>query len=323
MSAPRDALFYVDLDAMAQRVGAKSEDLLFVWTSETGLDPTTGHAPVGDPCQVCGRPAKAHQQVSRTISTMMVYTAVPAFGRDIWNRFPSMSAREQLPYIERLVYAPAHKAIGRSFRNTFEVYLANAAPGLLRSDGNYNPATVMYEGSNYPDNWPMDNMPAGANAAKADGVNLTSPRGTYEYAKTLIDRGVLKGYVSLGDLANFGKRLLHGGPVFDQAVSYLHNVRANVAAGLAPSVDAPMSENLQWKPAAFAGGAGPGSSSGYAPDFDAFPSGAPLDTRVATPSKARKDIPRSANVPSKGLSLPAVAVGGGIAVGLAWLLTRR
>ena len=304
MAAPRDALFYVDLDAMAQRVGAKSEDLLLVWTSETGLDPTQhGYA--------------------RTISTILKPIALTVMDEGTWNQLPTMTARQQLPYIERLVYAPAHKAIGRSFRTTFEVYLANAAPALLRSDGNYNPQSVMYEGANYPDNWPMDNMPAGANAAQADGVKLTSPRGTYEYAKTLIDRGVLKGYVSLGDLANFGKRLLHGGPVFDQAVSYLHNVRANVAAGLAPSVDAPMSENLQWKPAAFAGGAGPGSSSSYAPDFDAFPSGAPLDTRVATPQKARKDIPRSANVPSKGLSLPAVAVGGGIAVGLAWLLARK
>lgn len=303
MSAPRDPQFYVDLDAMAQRVGAKAEDLLLVWTSESNLDPTLhGNA--------------------RSISTMLQPLVISAFGRDVWDRLPSMSATEQLPYIEKLVYAPAHKAIGRNFRTTFEVYLSNAAPALLRSDGNYNPQSVMYEGANYPDNWPMDNMPAGANAAKADGVALSSPRGTYEYAKTLIDRGVLKGYVSLGDLANFGKRLLHGGPTFDQAVSYLRNVRANVAAGDAPSVDPPLSGDMAWQPASFTGGAAP-AMSGYAPDFDAFPAGAPLDTRVASPAKARKDVPRSANVPSRGVSLPALAVGGAIALGLGLWVSRR
>lgn len=304
MAAPRDPQFYADLDVMAQRVGAKSEDLLLVWTSESGIDPTLhGYA--------------------RTFSTLIKPIALGVMDEATWEKLPSMSARDQLPYVERAVYAPAHKAIGRPFRNTFEVYLANAAPALLRSDGNYNPDSVMYEGSNYPDNWPMDNMPAGASAAKQDGVSITSPRGTYEYAKTLIDRGVLKGYVSLGDLANFGKRILHGGPIFDQAVSYLRNVRANVAAGQAPNVDhGPLSGDMAWQPASYAGGSG-SSSTGYAPDFDAFPSGAPLDTRVASPSKARKDIPKNANVAHKGIPTWGVAVGGGLAALLALSFLRR
>lgn len=230
MSAPRDPLFYVDLDAMANRVGAKAEDLLLVWTSESDLRADLRWPP-------------PNGDASQTFSTLMKNVMVPGvIDEKTWARLPAMSHREQLPYVEKAVYAPAHRAIGgRSFRDTFETYLANAAPGVLRADGIYSPASVMYAGSNYPDNWPMDNAPAGVNAAIKDGVKITSPRATYEYAKTLVDRGVLKGYVSLGDLQTFGKRVLGSagttGSTFKNALLYLQNVRDNVARGYAPSIE--------------------------------------------------------------------------------------
>lgn len=298
----RDAQFYAALDAMAQRVGAKAEDLLLVWSSESGLRTDLAGA-------------------ARTFSTLMKYSAVPTYmDDDTWERLPTMSAAEQLPYVEAAIYAPAHKIVGRPFRTTFETYLANAAPGLLRSDGQYNPETVMYEGRNYPDNWPMDNAPAGQLAAKADGIVIRSPRGTYDYAKTLVDRRILKGYVSLGDLRNFGKRLLQGSEIFTTALGYLRNVRDNQRAGLAPNVDPPMSGFLTWKPSD-AVGAAPAPS--YTPDFDAFPVGAPIDTRVASPTKARRDMPASGNVASRGLELWPVAIGGGIAAIAAWWVSRK
>lgn len=302
MAAPRDPRFYVDADAMAQRVGARTEDLLLVWASESGLDPS-----------ISG--------IARTISTLIKSTA----GVDdaTWDELPKMSARAQLPLVERVVYAPAHRALGRNFKDSFEVYLANAASALLRSDGAYNPDTPMYVGSNYPDNWPMDNFPAPSKQAQADGVVIRSPRGSYEYARSLVDRGILKGYVSLGDLAAFGRlRMNPSGGVFKQALSYLRNVRANVAAGLAPSVDTPLSGDMAWAPASFSEGGSEGS--GYSPDWNAFPSGAPVDTRVASPKTARAKTPRRVGSSGPlGLSWPAIGIGGGIAAGLAWLASRR
>ncbi len=310
MSAPKDPQFYVDLDAMAQRVGAKAEDLLLIWTSESDLTTTlSGFA--------------------RTFSTLLHSSAVPGMmSEGTWQRLPTMSAREQLPYVEK-IYANAHRTLGREFRNTFETYLANAAPALLRPDGNYNPSTVMYEGSNYPDNWTMDNAPAGMMAALKDHVTINSPRDTYEYCKTLVQRGILKGYVSLGDLQRFGERVLNaakGGTVtagtFQTALSYLNATRASAAAGQAPTIssgDVQAGEAVEGLSAVQ--GTTPGGT--YTPDFNAFPTGAPIDTRVSTPEKAKKDMPKSANVAHKGFSLGPIVVGGGIAALLALVSLKR
>jgi hypothetical protein len=295
MSAPKDPLFYSDLDAMSQRVGAKSEDLLWVWSSETQLNPATDW-----------------QGASRTISTLMKNVVVPVpIDTGTWDRFPTMSAREQLPYIEKAVYGPAHARLGRAFRSTFETYLVNAAPGLLRSDGAYSEASPMYVGSNYPDNWTMDNYPRGVSAAQADGVKLVSLRATYPYAQKLVAQGVLKGYVSLGDLRTFAARLPTSGGVLGEALGYLRALRAH-----------PDQTYIQ------ASATTPACS--YTPDFDSsFSSGAPVDTRVATPDAAKKKMPSTAagsysGVPVKReLGAGAIAIGFLATVATAVALTRK
>lgn len=310
MTAPRDALFYVDLDAMAQRVGARAEDLLLVWTSESDLRTDLAGS-------------------SRTFSTLMHYVATGVMSEGEWDKLPSMTARQQLPYVEKAIWAPAHRVLGRAYRSTFETYLANAAPGLLRPDGTYNPDTVMYAGGNYPDNWPMDNAPAGVNQAIKDGVKISSARGTYEYAKSLVDRGVLKGYVSLGDLQVFGKRVLSsaasGSGTFNTAVTYLRNVRDNVARNLAPSVDAPPPESLTWTPASYTQITTTPAGSSYVPDFDSsFPSGAPRDDRVASPSKARAMAPKHAGGGApKSIPWGVVGLGALTAAGIALAMNRK
>jgi len=131
VGAPKDPLFYADLEAFGERTGAKPEDALYVWSSESGLDPTLS----GE---------------SRTFSTLMHYVAVPRYmSEEVWQRLPQMSHRQQLPYVEAAIFAPARRLLGgRPFNSTFEVYLANAASGLLRPDGVYSEATPMYVGSN-------------------------------------------------------------------------------------------------------------------------------------------------------------------------------
>lgn len=332
MGAPKDPNFYVALDAMAQRVGAKAEDLLLVWTSESDLRADLRWPPPsGD--------------ASQTFSTLMKNVMVPnAIDAATWARIPGMSHVQQLPIVERCVYAPAHRTLNRMFRDTFETYLVNAAPGMLRPDGNYNPRSPMYVGENYPDNWTMDNAPAGLNAALKEGIRLgPKSRDSYDFCKELVARGVLKGYVSLGDLQTFGKRILSsaalGGGTFSTAVGYLNNVRAAISHGAAPTIEsqdypapaspvqAPSSEgywfpDLEEKlPQAAVKGA-PGT---YAPDFDSsVSSGAPVDTRIATPEAAKKKMPTHAGGSSPNhISWPVVGLGIATGIGIAVALSRK
>jgi hypothetical protein len=187
---PTDPAFYAALIPMAQRLGTKPEDLLWVWASETGFDPTLA----GD---------------SRTISTLM--HGVVAGGlltQSEWDSLPTLTATQQLPFIERFYKLLTSKYIGRGFQDTFEAYLANAAPGLLRHDGQYNPATTMYGDPDAPAhtiawdaNWPMDSYPAASKAAAARGISGAAFNKAF--GQQLVSEGLLRGWITLGDLKNF------------------------------------------------------------------------------------------------------------------------
>jgi len=277
--APRDPQFYRDLDAFGQRTGVRPEDALYVWASESQFDPT-----------LSGN--------SRTFSTLMKYVAVPRYmSEEVWEHLPRMTHREQLPYIEAAIFTPAKRIIGnRPFNSAFEVYLANAAQGLLRADGAYSDATPMYVGPNYPDNWTMDNFPAGVPAFQAwlaesrGRGGPTSLRAAYAVADDLIQRGVLKGYVSLGDLREFAKRMMTPANkrIAEQAIANLNTVRqgGTITSGyfVGRAEPVPLAQ----------------PSATYQPDFDTpFKRGAPIDTRVATPQQAHALAPSSFGVLSK------------------------
>jgi hypothetical protein len=261
VTAPIDPAFYADLIAFGQRVGVRPEDALFVWASETGLRTDLSGA-------------------TRTFASLSKPLAVPAvMPESVWERLPTLSAREQLPYVEAAVFSPARKLIGgRAFRNAFEVYLATLAPGLLRPDGRYAVETPLYVGKNYPDNWTMDNFPEGAPAyqswirdAAARSERDLSLRAAYPVALDLIARGVLKGFVSLGDLRNFAERVN-------------------------PARDAALGQALT---ALDAARGTPGASVQYVLDLDAGFSGL-ADLRAPSPNEARSMMPTG----QRGWALP-------------------
>lgn len=271
MIAPIDSAFYADLLSFGQRVGVRPEDALFVWASETGLRTDLGGG-------------------SRTFASLGKSSVVPAvMPESIWERLPLLSAREQLPYVEAAVFSPARKLIGgRSFRNAFEVYLASLAPGLLRSDGRYAAETPLYVGKNYPDNWTMDNFPEGVLAYQRwvhdgamRGERDLSLRAAYPVARDLAARGVLKGFVSLGDLRNFAKR---DHPARDaaigQALAALDAVRAT-----------------------------PGAGAAYVPDLDSGLGGL-SDLRAPSPNEARTMMPTGARSWTLGLDAKWIFVAG-------------
>ena len=192
MAVPTDSAFYQGVIAMAGRLGSKPEDLLWVWASETAFNPNPD--PSGN---------------SRTISTLM--HAVVDQGlltQAEWDSLPNLTPAQQLPYIERYYKLLRDRYIGRNFQDTFETYLANAAPGLLRRDGQYNAQTTMYGDPNAPAhtmawsyNWPMDNYPVASTAAAARGVSGAAFNKAF--GETLVSEGLLKGWITLGDLKSF------------------------------------------------------------------------------------------------------------------------
>lgn len=271
MTVPVDSAFYADLLAFGERTGVRPEDALFVWASETGLRPDLGGG-------------------SRTFASLSKSSAVPAVMPDsIWERLPFLSAREQLPYVEAAVFSPARKLIGgRAFRDAFEVYLASLAPGLLRSDGQYAAETPLYVGKNYPDNWTMDNFPEGVTAyqrwvhdAAARGEHDLSLRAAYLVARDLVARGALKGFVSLGDLRNFAKRV--------------HPARDAVMGRALVALDAIRGT--------------PGVGAAYVPDLDTGLGGL-ADLRAPSPNEARSMTPSGRRSYTLGLDAKWIFVAG-------------
>jgi hypothetical protein len=256
MAVPTDPDFYSGTDAMATRLGTKAEDLLWVWASETAFDPTLS----GD---------------ARTISTLM--SGVVNSGlltQAEWDSLPTLTAAKQLPFIERY-YKLLHDRYlgGRGFQDTFELYLANAAPGLLRPDGQYNQASTMYGDPNNPahtrawrDNWPMDNFPTARTQASARGVLYPMP---LSFGEQLVSEGLLKGWINIGDLKNF---MIRGdvAQIANAAIQNLRSVRAGagITSGYAQSTSTSTSAM---------------DTTPYVPNFGKSfgnPS-APVDTRLA------------------------------------------
>lgn len=261
--APTDSGFYTDLAVYARAWGIKPEDALWIWSSETGLDPSGSGS-------------------ARTISTLLHDGVVPSLlNQNEWDSLPTLTARQQLPFIDRY-YTLIHSKylLGRAFQDTFEVYLANAAPGLLRTDGRYNAQSVMYGSPDEPGNstwlanWPMDNYPRGVQAAQSQKLPLNT-----DTAKLLLSQGVLKGYITLGDLRSFGMRQANYA-IANDAINRLHDALLN-AKNAEPQ---PLTGNFAWVPASYQPAGSPG---GYTPNFSKSfsDSSAPVDTRVA-PSKA-------------------------------------
>jgi hypothetical protein len=263
MAVPTDPDFYSATDAMAGRIGAKGEDLLWLWASESGYDPT-----IGKPVPSLKDPNVLVPGLYHTISTLnhgVVDSGLLTQAE--WDSLPTLSATQQLPFIERL-FSLIHKQYlgSRAFKGMFETYLANAAPGLLRTDGSYNPQSTMYGDPNQPAhtnawevNWPMDNYPVASDQATARGVPLT-----LAFGHTLVSEGLLKGWITLGDLQSFALRPSVG-VMANPAILNLRSVRAG--AGLAGTGVTVASTAVDQSP--------------YVPDMSALNPTAPIDTRVA------------------------------------------
>lgn len=195
----------------------------------------------------------------------------------IWDALGAMPAEHQLAYVEAAVLEPARGSLGRPLRSAFEVCLAHVAPGLLRADGAYDFDTPLHAGADYPDHWPLDEYPAAWGLYRSLGG---SPRGSFVRSKSAAEKLGAKGYVSLGDFRAF---CLRSDPnrdaVLRQALMFLDESRGRLGV---------LAED----------------DSSYVSDFDeAFPLGAPRESRSISPEQARRSTPPG----TKGWFLPLQA----------------
>jgi hypothetical protein len=118
--------FFADVDAMARRCAMAAEDLLVVWTSESGLNPAA-HNPNGGAQGL-------NQMMPATLKGLgMKEEEIP--------RFLTLSAEAQLPWIERLLVSTIGY-LGQAPQSAAVYYAANFYPRSVKERGT-SPAAVL------------------------------------------------------------------------------------------------------------------------------------------------------------------------------------
>ena len=219
---PDDPGFYTDLKKFADTEGFDPVALLIVMASESNFNP----GPVGSkPLVPVSGPLKGHDTRTRGIVQFTNPLIGDIYTLDEWDALSTMSAREQLPFAIKIL-RKAQGSVGRKFAGPnarFEVYLTYAAPSKITGSGRYNLNDKLYEGGAWLSNLGLDHggpidgrgVPQGptfgefANKSKEESDKLKT-MGPAAYAKDLAARGIIKGYVSLGDLLRHVERMKWG-----------------------------------------------------------------------------------------------------------------
>jgi hypothetical protein len=206
---PDDEGFYTDLKAIAEALSLDPKGMLVVMASESNFYPGT----IGPPSlETKSGTLKGVDVTTRGLigfTKAMVPTIMSA---DEWKALPKLTARQQLPYVLK-VYKQTSEQKGRPLSGTYELYMVTAAPGAVTASGRYNLFQTLYSGRDWEYNLPLDGgppisrvgVPTGTTwdvQAQKDGL---SPKAMtlderIAYAKSLADKGILKGRVTLGDL---------------------------------------------------------------------------------------------------------------------------
>lgn len=133
---------FVELDRMSKRIRAHSPDLLLVFTSESGLQPTAAYMEDGYPIAVG---INQLTEVSNSVTGLTEAQRVA---------LTSKSVAEQLPYVEKYFRGTPWFRAGREFASAGQVYAANAAGSRMM-----NPDGVLYtpaDGSAWEHNKALD-----------------------------------------------------------------------------------------------------------------------------------------------------------------------
>lgn len=223
---PDDKDFYDTLEAVSKALGVQPADILVVLASESNLSTGTMQNPIiATPGIIAANgfdPGLLGKDIAPRGLPGFTASMVPTvLSPAEWDALPHMSSAQQLAIVGRM-YALASKRIGgRPFQSAFELYLANANPGSLVASGNYNENTPMYKGAAWETNLVLDHGPSGLNAigyALKNGDTTAYYSNPVAYAKKLANAGVIKGYVTLGDLREHASRMtkMPGDPGYEK-----------------------------------------------------------------------------------------------------------
>lgn len=212
---PDDKSFYDTLEVVSKALGVQPADILVVLASESNLSTGTMQNPIiATPGIIAANgfdPGLLGKDIAPRGLPGFTASMVPTvLSPAEWDALPHMNAAQQLAIVGRM-YALASKRIGgRHFQSAFELYLANANPGSLVASGNYNENTPMYKGAAWETNLVLDHGPSGLNAigyVLKNGETSAYYANPIAYAHKLAAAGIIKGYVTLGDLREHASRM--------------------------------------------------------------------------------------------------------------------
>lgn len=287
--------FFSAIIPMAARIGTKPEDLIVVFAGESGINPAQGTPPPGTD----NAGGKGLSAITRDVASAAGLSDAQ------WLTFHTLTAEQQLPFIETY-FAKILTSFGLTgYRNALELYLANAASTVF---GNYrtkgvSPGDVLYSGAGWRGNLGMDNYPTLATKygntiqAYKQANNVSYGAAQLAVAQQAVAAGDLKGYVSYADFLNYAK-----------ASVSRSNWRDGIARLRAVQQIATTDPRYTYKPVSYnpddPSGAG-GGTDPYTPDFEFLsPDGAP----ITVPAPAQLSTPSLVSGPAwlKGLALASV-----------------
>lgn len=215
---PDDPEFYVDLMALSKALKFDPIEALIIIASESNFNPDTISA--GKEIATSG-PLKGRDVMPRGLIGFTKDTVPSIMTPSEWEAMPKMTARQQLPFVAKVLQAASDRTGNRPYGSGIDLYLATAAPAARTQSGRYNLARTMYAGPNWQSNFGLDFGPplnargiyAGPSAGeyalhhKETEKYGTTAASRLAYAKDLAEKGIIKGRVTLGDLQRWVERM--------------------------------------------------------------------------------------------------------------------
>lgn len=288
---PDDRQFYLDLKAASEAFEFDPKSALIVIASEsnfrTGYHGDNPAVPTSGP--YAGHDTRPRGLIGFTYPFAGSDPVKSIYSLEEWDAMPSMTAREQMEFVSRFLQRVKVMTAGKPLRSIYDLYLAAAAPSLITWSGKYDMRSPLYQGSSWETNLGLDAGPP----FKPNGVPIGDTFLSYAYkngelgkvqtkadkiayAKNLVEKGVIKGFVSMGDLLRHVDRMNDSGW---KVAWQLANYRYKQATALPLATPVPIN---------FV----------YSPQLDDFPA-VELESSVAyDPNESLPDTPIVKNLPA-------------------------
>jgi len=249
---PEDPQFYLDLKAASERFGFDPKSALIVIASESNFK--TGFH--GDkPAISASGPYAGHDTRPRGLIGFTYPFAgsdpvKSVYSLEEWDAMPSMTQTQQLEIVSRFFDRVKVMTAGKPLRSIYDLYLAAAAPSLITWSGKYDMKSPLYQGDNWASNLGLDagppfkpnGVPVGDTFLsyaykRGDLPKLKTQADKLAYAKDLVQKGIIKGFVSMGDLLRHVDRMNDSGwKVAWQLANYRYkNAVANALGTVIPA----------------------------------------------------------------------------------------